>query len=107
MPEFGSTNALTGELFSGDYHSLTNRDHMWWQWESARRMKMMYNGGTADFRRQVFNCFCELMLHDLSEYPEPVRRSLWEEFCRRAGATDPEKAEAYRNLYEDYKIVYP
>ena len=70
-------------------------------------MKMMYNGGTADFRRQVFNCFCELMLHDLSEYPEPVRRSLWEEFCRRAGATDPEKAEAYRNLYEDYKIVYP
>ena len=43
----------------------------------------------------------------MTEYPEPVRRSLWEEFCRRAGATDAEKAEAYRSLYEDYKIVYP
>ena len=45
--------------------------------------------------------------HDLSEYPEPVRRSLWEEFCRRAGATDMEKAEAHRDLYDDFKIVYP
>ena len=75
-------------------------------------VKMAFRGACpqifqTSFRRQVFNCFCELMLHDFSEYPEPVRRSLWEEFCRRAGATDSEKAEAYRNLYEDYKIVYP
>ena len=66
-----------------------------------------FNVGVERFRKMVFNCFCELVLHDLSEYPEPVRRSLWEEFCRRAGATDSEKAEAYRCLYEDYKIVYP
>jgi len=107
MPEFGSTNALTGERVVSDYHSLTNRERIWWQWEGARRMKLRYNGGLADFRRQVFNCFCSSILHYLTEYPEPVRRSLWEEFCRRAGATDKEKAEAYRSLYEDYKIVYP
>ena len=107
MPEFGSTNALTGERVVSDYHSLTNRERIWWQWEGARRMKLAYNGGVASFRRQVFNCFCGMVLHYLTEYPEPVRRSLWEEFCRRAGATDKEKAEAYRSLYEDYKIVYP
>ena len=55
----------------------------------------------------VFNSFCELMLHDLSECPEPVRRNLWEEFCRRAGASDPERAEAHSDLYRWYKIVYP
>ena len=66
-----------------------------------------FNAGVKDFRRRVFNSFCELMLHDISEYPEPVRRSLWEEFCRRAGASDTEKAEAHRDLYDDYKIVYP
>ena len=107
MPEFGSTNALTGVKLIFDYHSATNHDRLWLQWETARRTKSGFNFSQTSFRRQVFNCFCELMLHDFSEYPEPVRRSLWEEFCRRAGATDPEKAEAYRNLYADYKIVYP
>ena len=66
-----------------------------------------FNAGVKDFRRRVFNSFCELMLHDLSEYPEPTRRSLWEEFCRRAGASDAEKAEAHNKLYHYYKIVYP
>jgi len=107
MPEFGSTNALTGELAPHDFNSYTNRECIWWQWEGSRRMKLMYNGGLADFRRQVFNCFCGLILHDFSEYPEPVRRNLWEEFCRRAGATDNEKSEAHRKLYHYYKIVYP
>ena len=107
MPEFGSTNALTGELFSGDYHSSTNRTRIWWDWEGARRGKLAFNHRVETFRRRVFNSFCEVMLHDFSEYPEPVRRSLWEEFCRRAGASDTEKAEAHRDLYDDYKIVYP
>ena len=107
MPEFGSTNALTGERVVLDYHSSTNRVRIWWQWEGLRRMKLGFNSVQASFRRQVFNCFCGLILHDFSEYPESVRRSLWEEFCRRGGATDPEKTEAYRSLYEDYNIVYP
>ena len=108
IPEFGSTNALSGtRMVFESYHSTTNYFYQRMLWEKVRRMKSGFNYSQSCFRRQVFNCFCELMLHDLSEYPEPVRRSLWEEFCRRAGATDPEKAEAYRNLYEDYKIVYP
>ena len=71
-----------------------------------RKLKS-FNYAQACFRRQVFNCFCGMILHYLTEYPEPVRRSLWEEFCRRAGATDKEKAAAHRRLYENYKIVYP
>ena len=70
-------------------------------------MKSGFDYSQSFFRRRVFNSFCGLILPYLSEYPEPVRRSLWDEFCRRVGATDSEKAEAYRNLYEDYKIVYP
>ena len=66
-----------------------------------------FNAGVRDFRHQVFNRFCGLILHYFSEYPEPVRRSLWEEFCRRAGASDTEKAEAHRKVYYYYKIVYP
>ena len=107
MPEFGSTNALTGELVTGDYHSNTNRTRIWWDWEDARRAKLAFNHRVEKFRRRVFNCFCALMLHDFSEYPEPVRRSLWDEFCRRAGASDTERAEAHRDLYRWYKIVYP
>ena len=107
MPEFGSTNALTGEHVVCDYHSATNRDRIWWQWEGSRRIKSGFNHGQSSFRRQVFNCFCGMILHYLTEYPEPVRRSLWEEFCRRAGATDKEKTAAHRRLYENYKIVYP
>ena len=108
MPEFGSTNALTGEHVVNDYHSATNRVRIWWQWEGARRIKSCFNQGLLSFRGMVFERFCELILHDLSkEYPEPVRRGLWEEFCRRAGATDAEKSEAHRKLYHYYKIVYP
>ena len=71
-----------------------------------RKLKS-FNYAQARFRRMVFNCFCGMILHYLTEYPEPVRRSLWEEFCRRAGATDAEKTAAHRRLYENYKIVYP
>ena len=107
MPEFGSTNALTGEKLTFDYHSATNHDRLWLQWEIARRAKSGLNHGQSSFRRQVFNYFCGLIMRYLEEYPEPVRRSLWEEFCRRAGATDNEKSEAHRKLYHYYKIVYP
>ena len=107
MPEFGSTNALTGEPAPHDFISYTNRVCLWWKWEGARRMKLGFNSAQASFRRRVFNSFCGLILHYLSEYPEPVRRSLWEEFCRRAGASDAEKAEAHSDLYRWYKIVYP
>ena len=71
------------------------------------RMLHCFNGQLEEFREMVIDCFCELMLHDFSEYPEPTRRSLWEEFCRRAGASDKEKAEAHSNLYRWHKIVYP
>jgi len=71
-----------------------------------RKLKS-FNYAQARFRRMVFNCFCGMILHYLTEYPEPVRRSLWEEFCHRAGATDAEKTAAHRRLYENYKIVYP
>ena len=107
MPEIGSTNALTGEPIAHDYHSLTNRDRLWMQWRTIWVTKLGFNFRQSQFRRRVFNSFCELILHDLSEYPEPTRRSLWEEFCRRAGASDAEKAEAHRDLYDDFKIVYP
>ena len=108
IPEFGSTNALSGtRMVFETYHSSTNYFYQRMLWEKVRRMKSGFNYAQSCFRRQVFNCFCGLILHDFSEYPEPVRRSLWEEFCRRGGATDPEKTEAYRSLYEDYNIVYP
>ena len=108
IPEFGSTNALSGtRMVFESYHSSTNYFYQRMLWEKVRRMKSGFNYSQSCFRRQVFNCFCELMLHDFSEYPEPVRRSLWEEFCRRAGASDAEKAEAHSDLYRWYKIVYP
>ena len=107
MPELWSTNALTGELVPHDFNTYTNRVRLYCDWRQALNAKSGFNWGVARFRRQVLNCFCELMLHDLPEFPEPVRRSLWEEFCRRAGATDAEKTEAYRSLYDDYNIVYP
>ena len=108
IPEFGSTNALSGtRVVFETYHSCTNYYYQRMLWEKVRRMKSGFNYAQSCFRRQVFNCFCELMLHDLSEYPEPTRRSLWEEFCRRAGASDAEKAEAHNKLYHYYKIVYP
>ena len=77
MPEFGSTNALTGEHVVSEYHSVTNRVRIWWQWEGLRRQKLGFNSSQASFRRQVFNCFCGLIMRYLDEYPEPVRRSLW------------------------------
>ena len=95
MPEFGSTNALTGEHVVLDYHSSTNRVRLWWQWEGLRRAKSCFNQGVELFRQEAFNCFCTLILCELVEYPEIVRQSLWEEFCRRAGASDDEKSKAY------------
>ena len=107
MPELGSTNALTGEHVVHDYHSLTNRNRLWMQWRTVWVMKLGFNSAQASFREMVFDCFCGLILHYFSEYPEPVRRSLWEEFCRRAGATDKERAKAHSDLYRWYKIAYP
>ena len=95
MPEFGSTNALTGERVVNNYHSATNRFRLWCQWEKARSVKSCFNQGVEMFRQEAFNCFCSLILRDLVEYPEPVRQGIWEEFCRRAGASDDEKSKAY------------
>ena len=66
-----------------------------------------FNGCLRSFRRRVFNSFCELILYYLNEYPESVRRSLWEEFCRRAGASDKERSHAHSELYHYYNITYP
>ena len=57
--------------------------------------KVGFNQSVKRFRREVFNCFCTLILCEFVEYPEPVRQDLWEEFCRRSGASDDEKSEAY------------
>ena len=107
MPEFGSTNALTGEPVVPEYHSLTNRERIWWQWEGLRRQKLGFNSSQDSFREMVFDCFCGLIMRYLEEYPEPVRRSLWEEFCRRSGASDKERSHAHSELYYYYKITYP
>ena len=107
MPELGSTNVLTGEHVVHDYHSLTNRNRLWMQWRTVWAIKLGFNSSQSSFRRMVFNSFCGLILHYFSEYPEPVRRSLWEEFCRRAGATNDEKSEAHRRLHDYHNIVYP
>ena len=66
-----------------------------------------FNGCLRSFRRRVFNSFCELILYYLNEYPESVRRSLWEEFCRRAGASDKERSHAHSELYHYYNVTYP
>ena len=107
MPEIGSTNALTGQPAPHDFNTYTNRVRLYVDWRSVLSAKSGFNQNLRRFRREVFNYFCALILHDLSEYPEPTLRSLWEEFCRRAGASDKEKAEAHSNLYRWHKIVYP
>ena len=66
-----------------------------------------FNVGVERFREMVFDCFCALIMRYLEEYPEPVRRSLWEEFCRRSGASDKERSHAHGKLYYYYKITYP
>ena len=107
MPELGSTNVLTGEHVVHDYHSLTNRNRLWMQWRTVWVMKLGFNSSQASFREMVFDCFCALIMRYLEEYPEPVRRSLWEEFCRRSGASDKERSHAHGKLYYYYKIIYP
>ena len=66
-----------------------------------------FNAGVKDFREMVFDCFCGLIMRYLEEYPEPVRRNLWEEFCRRSGASDKERSHAHSELYHYHKITYP
>ena len=104
IADFGNTNGPLRKRVGVNYGCYGERTRasifQYMKWRS-------FNATVKNFRRRVFNSFCELMLHDLSEYPEPVRRSLWEEFCRRAGAMETEKAEAHRDLYDDFKIVYP
>ena len=104
IADFGNTNGplrFRAGINLGCYGVRTRACIYRYQWMRG------FNSSQTFFRRRVFNSFCGLILHYLSEYPEPVRRSLWEEFCRRAGASDAEKAEAHSDLYRWYKIVYP
>jgi len=104
IADFGNTNGPLRRRAGVNYGCYGERTRA-----CIFRYQMLsgFNGCVRQFRRRVFNSFCELILHDLSEYPEPVRRSLWVEFCRRGGALDEEKSEAHSRLYHDYKIVYP
>ena len=104
IADFGNTNGPLRLRPGMNYHTYGDRTYACIE---RYRIWRGFNGYAESFRRRVFNSFCGLILHHLSEYPEPVRRSLWEEFCRRAGATDNEKSEAHRKLYHYYKIVYP
>ena len=99
IPEFGSTNSLTGIKVVCSYHSITNRDRLFRPWESAWRNKHGFNTNVNDFRDCVFEEFGSLIMKMLVEYPEPVRRDLWDEFCRRAGASAEEKSRAESRLY--------
>jgi len=104
IADFGNTNGPLRLRTGMNYHTYGDRTYA-----CIRRYQIWrgFNSYGEGFRREVFNCFCGLILRYFPEYPEPVRRSLWEEFCRRAGASDDEKAEAHRKLYYYYKIVYP
>ena len=95
MPEIGSTNALTGQLASHDFNTYTNRVRLYFDWCDVLSAKLGFNQNLRRFRQEAFNCFCSLILRDLVEYPEAVRQDVWEEFCRRAGASDDEKSKAY------------
>ena len=99
MPEIGSTNALTGELAPHDFNTYTNRVRLYLAWRDALNAKFGFNQSVKRFRQESFNCFCTLILCELVEYPETVRQDLWEEFCRRAGASDSEKSEAYNERH--------
>ena len=104
IADFGNTNGPLRLRQGMNYHCYGDRTYACIE---KYRIWRGFNGRGEGFRRRVLNSFCELMLHDLSEYSEPTRRSLLEEFCRRAGASNKEKAEAHRDLYDDFKIVYP
>ena len=104
IADFGNTNGPLRLRHGMNYHCYGDRTYACIE---RYRIWRGFNSYGEGFRRMVFNSFCGLILHYLSEYPEPVRRSLWEEFCRRAGASDAEKAEAHSDLYRWYKIVYP
>ena len=104
IADFGNTNGPLRLRKGMNYHCYGDRTYACIE---KYRIWRGFNGRGEGFRRRVFNSFCGLILHYFSEYPEPVRRSLWEEFCRRAGASDAERAEAHRDLYRWYKIVYP
>lgn len=95
IPEIGSTNALTGQPAPHDFNTYTNRVRLYSAWRHALGAKVGFNQSVKRFRRETFNCFCTLILCDLVEYTETVRQDLWEEFCRRAGASDDEKSKAY------------
>ena len=104
IADFGNTNGPLRLRQGMNYHCYGDRTYACIE---KYRIWRGFNGRGEGFRRRVFNSFCGLILHYFSEYPEPVRRSLWEEFCRRAGASNKEKAEAHSDLYRWYKIVYP
>ena len=95
MPEIGSTNALTGQSAPHDFNTYTNRVRLYFDWRSVLSAKSGFNQNLRRFRQEVFNCFGTLILCDLVEFPETVRQDIWEEFCRRAGASDDEKSKAY------------
>ena len=95
MPEIGSTNALTGQPAPHDFNTYTNRVRLYIDWRSAFSAKSGFNQNLKRFRQKAFNCFCTLILRELVEYPEAVRQDLWDEFCRRAGASDDEKSKAH------------
>ena len=104
IADFGNTNGPLRLRQGMNYHCYGDRTYACIE---RYRIWRGFNSYGEGFRRMVFNSFCGLILHCLSEYPEPVRRNLWEEFCRRAGASDGERAEAHRKLYYYYNIVYP
>ena len=99
MPEIGSTNALTGQPAPHDYNTYTNRVRLYFAWRHLLGAKIGFNQSVKRFRQEVFNCFCTLILCEFVEYPETVRQDIWEEFCRRAGASDDEKSEAYNERH--------
>ena len=104
IADFGNTNGplrMRAGINYGCYGERTRACIFRYQMLSG------FNVRVRQFREMVFNCFCGLIMRYFEEYPEPVRRNLWEEFCRRAGASDKEKSEAHNKLYYYYKISYP
>lgn len=76
------------------FGELKNFGPEWKRTEEKFKFRKIYNKNLADFRTFVFVTLREGILKGQRSMTSAGREKIWEEFCRRAKASDEEKAAA-------------
>ena len=83
-------------IYPGSVGNYSHCGPMWRECRDKFHFRRTYNERLPKFREEALGCFHVAIVNGYADRTEAERETIWDEFCRRAKASDSEKEAASR-----------